>query len=482
VTERETVVEAARNDAHGGLRRGSVRFFGTVGHAVGIQAPSGGVTFLPALIAGIVLGAGPLAFGLAVVAMLFVAYAFVLYTREFASAGSVYAFNGTALGPSCGFVTAWLLLFVYLAYAAAVYSSGAAVIEALLPAGAVAWPWLAAAGWAVTVVLTWRSIRVSAAVTLAVEAVALVLTLVVAVAVLAQGGYHGQGLSAAPFEVHGLGATTLALGVVFAFTGFSGFEVAATLGEESGTPKRVIPVAMVVALLVSGSVYVLLSWVETLAYPSAHALAAGGVVLPGIADRFVAGGFGTAVNIAAVLSGVGAQLACVNGASRLLFALARDGFGPAALTRTGRRTGTPVGALAVVGVATLIGFFPLLDAKPLDAYFDLATYGADLIIMAYLISVVGALVWSVRNHRLNPARLGLLLVGAAVLAYVLESTVASLEQPFDIDLYAAAATLAAGIALIAVNARLRHRLAGSPLFTVHHEAALGSARERRQSF
>lgn len=73
-----------------------MRFIGTVGSAVGIQAPAGGVSFLPALMAGIVGVAGPFSFGTAVVVMLFVAYAFVVFTREFASAGSVYSFCGRA--------------------------------------------------------------------------------------------------------------------------------------------------------------------------------------------------------------------------------------------------------------------------------------------------------------------------------------------------------------------------------------------------
>ncbi|PZS22870.1 MAG: hypothetical protein DLM54_02265 [Acidimicrobiales bacterium] len=101
-----------------GLRSDSIRLVGTIGNAVAIQAPSAGAAILPALMAGLVGISGPLSFGLAIVAMLFVAYAFTIFTREFASAGSVYAFNGTAMGSGYGFMSAWLLLAVYLAYAA----------------------------------------------------------------------------------------------------------------------------------------------------------------------------------------------------------------------------------------------------------------------------------------------------------------------------------------------------------------------------
>jgi amino acid transporter len=64
------------------------------------------VSFLPALMAGIVGAAGPFSSGIAVIMMLLVAYAFVAFTREFAPAGSVHAFNGTAMGPTYGLVLA----------------------------------------------------------------------------------------------------------------------------------------------------------------------------------------------------------------------------------------------------------------------------------------------------------------------------------------------------------------------------------------
>jgi hypothetical protein len=56
------VPETARS-----LRRDSIAFLGAAGSAVGIQAPSAGVSFLPALMAGIVGAAGPFAFGTAMV-------------------------------------------------------------------------------------------------------------------------------------------------------------------------------------------------------------------------------------------------------------------------------------------------------------------------------------------------------------------------------------------------------------------------------
>ena len=101
------------------LRHGQLRFIRTIALSVGIQGPVAGVIVGPAVLAGIVGGSGALAYVLGLVAMGFVAYAFVIFSRSFNTAGSVYAFNGAALGPTFGFASAWILLLVYVSFAGA---------------------------------------------------------------------------------------------------------------------------------------------------------------------------------------------------------------------------------------------------------------------------------------------------------------------------------------------------------------------------
>src|ERR1700726_4495339 len=113
------------------LRRHQLHFVRTLALSVGIQGPAAGVIVGPAVLAGIVGGSGALAYTLGLVAMGFVAYAFVIFSRSFNSAGSVYAFNGAALGPTYGFVSAWILLLVYISFAGGVYASTADIAQSL---------------------------------------------------------------------------------------------------------------------------------------------------------------------------------------------------------------------------------------------------------------------------------------------------------------------------------------------------------------
>jgi hypothetical protein len=83
-----------------------LRFARTTALSVGIQGPVAGVMVGPAVPASIVGGSVELAYLLGLVAMAFVAYAFVIFSKSFNTAGSVYASNVVALGPTYGFVSA----------------------------------------------------------------------------------------------------------------------------------------------------------------------------------------------------------------------------------------------------------------------------------------------------------------------------------------------------------------------------------------
>ena len=482
MTLAQRVSESVASDDPGrSLRHDSLRFVRTVALSVGIQGPTAGVIVGPAVLAGIVGGSGALAYLLGFVAMAFCAYAFVVFTRSFNSASSVYAFNGAALGPRYGFVSAWLLLFVYTSFAAAVYASTADIAQSLLASldMHVSWVPIAVAGWALTLVLAYASIGISSLVVFLLEGVAIALICVVGAVILIDGGYHGHALSSAPFQLHGIALGVLGLGVVNAFGGFSGFEGAAVLGEESRSSTRTIPAAVISSLLLSAGVYIAFTWIVDNAYATPQALAADPAPLVHLADHYVGSVMGGFVNLAGVISAFGAQLACVNGANRLLYSLGRElGGGAQArnlLVRTDSRRGSPVGALAIVGGASLAGLLAFsFEAQALRALVIIVTYGSYLMILTYLLTVIAAAVWVWRHGR-KPLPLAALCVGVAVLGYVLYDTFHPFPTPpFDRDVWAGLATLALGAALTLAPS-VHRRITGSRLLRAVHEAPISHA-------
>ncbi|HET9058592.1 MAG TPA: APC family permease [Acidimicrobiales bacterium] len=453
------------------LGRPRLRFGRTVALSVGIQGPTAGVIVGPAVLAGIVGGSGALAYLLGLVAMGFVAYAFVLFSRSFNSAGSVYAYNGAALGPSYGFVSAWSLLLVYTSFAAAVYASTADIAQSLFAAWGIHlwWVWFALVGFALTVVFAYLSIGLSSAVIFACEGLAIALLAVVGIAVVVSGGaHHHPALSFAPFHLHGIAFSVLGLGVVNAFGAFSGFEGAATLGEEARRSTRTIPAAVAWSLAGSGIAYVVFTWIADNAYASPGALAADPAPFVHLARAHLGPAMADAVNIAGVISAFGAQLACINAANRILFALGRDltrpaGRARALLTLTSRRHGSPIGALAVTAgasIAALLAFS--FEASAVRALTIIVEFGAYLMIVTYLLTVVAAIAWAWRRQR-RPLPLAVLATGLAVLGYVLYDTFVPLPPaPFNWVIVASAAALATGIGIAAAPV-VRRRLQASSL-------------------
>src|SRR5579862_3320384 len=100
----------------------------TVGAAIGISlalmAPSMAASINPQGTATTVGRAVPIAFGLAFVGVLFVAYTFVRLTQRFHHSGSVYGFVGATLGPRAGVIAGWALAGTYVFYAVVTAMAG----------------------------------------------------------------------------------------------------------------------------------------------------------------------------------------------------------------------------------------------------------------------------------------------------------------------------------------------------------------------
>jgi amino acid transporter len=452
------------------LAHNQLRFIRTVALSVGIQGPVAGVIVGPAILASLVGGSGALVYSLGLVAMSFVAYAFVIFARSFNSSGSVYAFNSAALGPTYGFVSAWILLLVYLSFAAAVYASTADIAQTLAASYGfnIGWVWFALAGFVVTMIFAYRSIRVTTIAIFAVEGIAVVLLAIVGAAVLFHGGYHHHAASSSPFQLHGLALGALGIGVVNAFGAFSGFEGAATLGEESTAPTKTIPRAIGWSLVGSAGIYILFTWIADNAYATPHALAVDPAPFVHLANVYVGSAMGKLVNAAGVISAFGAQLACVVAANRLIFALGRDvgsdhRWGRPLLTRTHPRYGSPIGALLISGIVTLATLLAFaFEPTAIRALILIVQLGAYLIIVAYFMTVVAAAVWVFRHVRKVVPML-ILSMGIVVLGVVLYDTFHPFPPaPFSWIVLTAGLSIVVGV-IIARLPNVRDNLHRSPL-------------------
>ncbi|MDQ3602778.1 MAG: APC family permease [Actinomycetota bacterium] len=195
----------------------------------------------------------------------------------------------------------------------------------------------------------------------------------------------------------GTGTSALFIGVVFGFLSFAGFEAAATLGEEAQEPRRDIPRAILGVAIFGGLYYVFVTAIEVMGSGTdargVENFIASGSLLGDLGSQFVAGWVGELITIGAAVSAFGCALACIVGATRLLYALSRDEVGPASLGTVSSRSGVPARSTATVAVGAYViialGWL-VFGVVPFDLFVASGTIGTLILLLVYALATIGA--------------------------------------------------------------------------------------------
>jgi APA family basic amino acid/polyamine antiporter len=313
---------------------------------------------------------------------------------EFAStlpvAGSAYTFSYATFGEFLAWIIGWNLL-LELAIGAAVVSKGwssylatvAGFAGSRLQLGAVRLDWAALLIVAVVATLialgTKLSSRFSAVVT-GVKVAVVVLVVVV-------GACYVKGANYSPFvpapetghEASGINQSVLSLltgapgshygwygvlaGASIVFFAFIGFDIVATMAEETKRPQRDVPKGILVSLAIVTVLYVAVSVVLSGMVPYWKLKTVPGRGQANLATAFTANGVhwaGKVIAIGALAGLTTVVMVLILGQCRILFAMARDGLLPRSLAKTGAR-GTPVRVTVLVAVlvALTASVFPI---------------------------------------------------------------------------------------------------------------------------
>ena len=230
------------------------------------MAPSMAANINPQGTAGLVGRATPLAFFLAALAVLLIAYVFVRLCQYYRHAGSVYVFAGATLGPHAGAIAGLGLIGTYTFYGL-VTSSAAGIFGASFLDVINVWndqPWwsgflVGAVALALALLFAITPAKRAGSILLSTEGVTVLLIVVVA-AIVAIKIAVGNSPDDAEFTTDifkvpsGTSNSTLFLGIIFGLLSFAGFEAAATLGEEADNPRRDIPRA-ILGTAIFGGIY-----------------------------------------------------------------------------------------------------------------------------------------------------------------------------------------------------------------------------------
>ncbi|MFT4219464.1 MAG: APC family permease [Microbacterium sp.] len=356
------------------------------------------------------IGAAGAMLACGIVLILF-ATGFTAMSRYVRNAGAFYAYAARGLGRPAGIGTAFVTIFAYVVLSISFYGFigffGQLTASSVfgIDVSWVVWSLLAAA---LVGLLGYRKIDVGAKVLAVLLTAEVAILVVLAVAVLVQGG--PEPLSAAPFDPANVffapGAAAL---FVVGFGAFLGFEGTAIYAEEAKDPERTVPNATYIAVAFLAAFYAFMFWVVTVAFgvDGALALAAsddfeGMMFIAG--ESYLGAWAGIVMQILIVTSFFACVLAFHNASSRYLFALGREGLLPRRLARTHAKTNAPhVASLAmsvIAIVAILVAFALGADPFLQLAIWTYATGVAGLIFAQGVaaVSVVGFFARDRRGH------------------------------------------------------------------------------------
>lgn len=397
-----------------------------------------GVYLLPAAAAAVLAGSASLwGVALAGLAVLLIVLCFAEAASRFDEPGGAYVYAREAWGDLAGFEVGWM---TFLTRVATLASLSAGFAQAL------SWAWPAAgsgAGRAAAITLPLlvltainvRGVKEGARA----SAILLLVKLVPLVVFVAAGLFAvdwGRVLAPARVDSSGLGEVALLL--LFAYAGFE--NTAAPAGEYRD-PKRDVPFALMAQIALVTLLYAL---VQLVALGTLPGLASSRTPLADAARLFLGGWGGAFLTAGAAASILGTAGNTVLSGPRYLYALARDGYGPAFLGRLNPRTLTPAAAIvvttALVLPLALTGSFAGLAALSVVA--RLASY----------VSTAAAVPALRRKLPDTPATVRLPFGPAIPVAAVLVSAflVASATA---LDLAAGAGALVAGLAVYALRRR-----------------------------
>ena len=395
------------------------------------MAPAAAVAFSILVSVGFAGQALPLAVLLAMIACVLVANSIGQLAKHMPSAGGLYTYVSRALGRHAGFMTGWIFLLFEPLVAPLLFLIFAWATEDVVKneiGWDIGWAWWVLVAAGIVFFLTYRDVRLStrAGVVLGVIEITIFAGLAIWMLISNAGSLDLQAFNPenknpdASSDFSGIFK-----GMIFGILAFIGFEAAAPLGEEAKHPRWTIPRAVIGSAFLIGLFYVLCSyaWVYGAGFDNFLGQATDNAdPWRALGKVFWHTGW-IAIFFAILNSAIANANAGVNAATRVLYAMARNGAMPHPLARTHRVHRTPHVAIVVnvvggVVLALLLGW----RWGPLPAFATIATAITVVVILLYIAVCLGSIVyyWRQRRSEFNPL-LHLLfpLLGAAAFAFPL---------------------------------------------------------------
>lgn len=433
-----------------GLRGNSVGTLGVLFQSVTLIGP--GVAIALGSTVGVTYAGGsfPLALALALVGCLLLALNIGQLAIHLPTAGGYYTFISRGLGRAPGFLAGWLAIPAYLLFIPlSLIGFGFAVQS--LSNGSAPWYIVAVIVAVVMALLTFFGIRLSLRTLVVMGAIEIGVFLLLSIFLVASPaafGNTGQAFTPASWA-HGRGGISgVLVGTVIAFLFFNGFESAAVLGEESRNPRRTIPRAMLLAVVLIGIFFVFVSYAGLAGYgfnsigtPQDPNTFLGsqpgnypspwftlGTNAWGKAGQYIIG----LVILNSLAANIGAGYVAL---SRVTFAMGRAGALPAAFGKVGRRFRTPAFPLVLAVLVSLGVAVAMVNiyGQPPNSFYLLVDFAGYAVLLAYIGVSLAVPFYYLRQRRAEFNPLRHIVVPALTIALLVTVLLAQVFAALHID-------------------------------------------------
>jgi len=194
-------------------------------------------------------------------------------------------------------------------------------------------------------------------------------------------GWNSDHLSDfAPFGFHGIEA---AAGIIF--FSYIGLDAVSTAGEEVKNPRRTMPLAILISLVVVTGLYIVVTIVAVAAQPYSKFEGQEAGLAAILEDVTGSTWPATVLAAGAIISIFSVTLVVLYGQTRILFAMARDGMLPEIFHKVNPRTLTPVPNTIIVAIVISL----LAGLIPINFLAEMTSIGT---LVAFLVVSVGVVV------------------------------------------------------------------------------------------
>nr|WP_231626290.1 amino acid permease [Streptomyces apocyni] len=183
-----------------------------------------------------------------------------------------------------------------------------------------------------------------------------------------------------------LGITGISAGAAVLFFSYIGFDAASTAGEEAKNPKRDLPRAIMLSLVIVTVLYCMVALVAVGAMPWETFEGTEAALAQIMKDVTGHSFWGVVLAAGAVIAIASVVFAVLYGQTRILFAMSRDGLVPRVFAKVDPRTGTPRANVVIVSMfcgvlAATIPLGELANATSIGTLFAFALVNVAVVIL-----------------------------------------------------------------------------------------------------